>query len=74
MQIEGPCYVRHKAWGHFLNEHYLFAIEDKQKKGRKQGGDGTANPFKLSNPLSFTAEDRNGPRLYEYLNGGSPDA
>jgi hypothetical protein len=74
IRIEGPCYVRQNAWGHFLNEHYLFAIEDKQKKGRKHGGDGTSNPFELSNPLSLTAENGNGPRLYEYLNGGSPDA
>ena len=72
IQIEGPRYVRKNAWGHFLNEHYLFSVEEKQKKGRKHGGDGTADPFELANPSSLPAQDGHGPRLYEYINGGSP--
>ena len=72
IRIKGPRYVRQNAWGHLLNEHYLFAIEDKQKNGRKHGGDGTADPFELVNPSSFQVGSKSGPRLYNYINGGSP--
>ncbi|MFL7837486.1 MAG: hypothetical protein ACK2T4_08900 [Candidatus Promineifilaceae bacterium] len=71
IQIEGPRYMRQNAWGHFLNEHYLSGIEEKQKKGRKHGGAGTAEPFELVNPASLAVQVGYGPRLYEYINGGS---
>lgn len=70
--IGGPRYVQRGAWGHFLNEHYLFGIEDHQKIGRKQGGAASAKPYELLNPSTLPATDENGPRFYEYLNGGSP--
>lgn len=74
IHIEGPRYMHRGAWGHFLNEHYLFAIEDEQKIGRKRGGAGSARPFELLNPSSAAESGDNWPRLYEYINGGSPPA
>lgn len=67
--IEGPRYVRRGAWGHFLNEHYLFGIEDHQKSGRKPGGVSSSEPFELLNP---SEDDGGWPRLFDYINGGSP--
>ncbi len=72
VRIEGPRYVHRHAWGHFLNEHYLFNIEDHQKSGRRPGGKGGADPFELVDPESLSELDVNGPRLFQYINGGSP--
>ena len=72
IEIEGPRYMHRGAWGHFLNEHYLFAIEDQQKSGRKTGGASSAEPFELLNPESLPAADAGWPRLFDYINGGSP--
>lgn len=74
IHIQGPRYMRRGAWGHFLNEHYLFAIEDHQKSGRKPGGATSSKPFELLNPLSLSAADEGWPRLFDYINGGSPPA
>ena len=74
IHIEGPRYIQRGAWGHFLNEHYLFGIEDQQKIGRKQGGADSAKPFELLGSSSLPATGEKWPRLYEYLNGGSPPA
>jgi hypothetical protein len=68
IKIDGPRYVHAQAWGHFLNAHYLFGIEDAQKAGRKRGGSGTALPYELANPETVEAESV--PRLFRYLNGG----
>ncbi len=74
ISIEGPCYIHRGAWGHFLNEHYLFGIEKHQKKGRQRGGAGSAEPFELVNPSALAEAEKPWPRLYDYINGGSPDA
>jgi hypothetical protein len=68
IKIEGPRYVRAQAWGHFLNAHYLFGIEDAQKVRHKRGGSGTTLPYELANPEAGVAESA--PRLFGYLNGG----
>ncbi len=68
IKIVGPRYVNPGAWGHFLNAHYLFGIEDAQKVRRVRGGTGTALPYELANPEDV--EDENMPRLFAYLNGG----
>ncbi len=69
--IDGARYLRHGAWGHFLNEHYLYPLAEKQRKGRKRGGEGGATPFELigadEHPELAT------PRLFSYINGGSPE-
>jgi hypothetical protein len=68
LNVEGQCYVRPGSWGHFLNEHYLYPIMEKQKHGRKKEGDGTAKPFiRLDHPAG---EDTPFPRLFRYINGG----
>ena len=68
--IHGARYLRPGAWGHLLNEHYLLPIQAAQRVGRKKGGKGGAQPFVQSEgelqPSTQT------PRLYEYINGGSP--
>jgi hypothetical protein len=67
VHIDGPRYARPGAWGHLLNEHYLRGIEEAQRPGRKRGpAHETADPFV---PLDDGAAV---PRLYRYLNGGSP--
>ena len=54
-----------------LNEHYLLAIEQAQKEGRKRGGRGGRAPYELVNADAFP--DTTMPRLFSYLNGGAPD-
>ncbi len=68
IQIEGARFVRPGAWGHLLNEHYLYPILAAQKQGRMRGGRGTAAPF-----VAIEMQERViTPRLYEYINGGAP--
>jgi len=74
IDIAGPRYIHRGAWGHFLNEHYLSGIEKHQKIGRQRGGAGSAEPFDLLNPSALEAADKTWPRLYDYINGGSPEA
>lgn len=69
IHIAGPAYVRRGAWGHLLNEHYLCAIESSQRVGHRRGGRGEAAPFELLDP---TAPHEEAPRLFAYINGGSP--
>jgi hypothetical protein len=68
--IDGPRYVQKGAWGHFLNVHYLLDIQHCQKKGRRPGGRGTADPYVLLDADEFP--DNTTPRLFHYLNGGVP--
>jgi hypothetical protein len=70
IDIDGPCYERPGAWGHLLNEHYLLGIEEYQKAGQRKGGTGGSVPFKLVNEAAYPGF--NTPRLYSYINGGSP--
>jgi hypothetical protein len=72
VRIEGPHYVRRGAWGHLLNIDYLLPIAEGQKRGRKRGGRSDPEPFSLANRVAFP--DREMPRLFSYINGGSPDA
>ena len=71
IHIDGPRFARPRAWGHLLNEHYLYPIVDGQRRGRRRGGRDTAVPFVAvsDNGKSATAV----PRLFSYINGGSPD-
>lgn len=68
IHIDGPCYEHESAWGHLLNAHYLRPIQEKQKDGRKQGGNGSLDPYVLK-PGSVGGI----PRLFSYINGGVPD-
>ena len=71
VHIDGPRYARPGAWGHLLNEHYLRGIEQAQRPGRKRGpAHESAEPFVLLDDAR--AADATVPRLYRYLNGGSP--
>jgi hypothetical protein len=70
IRIDGPQFVRKGAWGHLLNEHYLYPVLKEQRQGRKRGGRGTAAPFEQVNVEAEAA--RRSPRLYDYINGGSP--
>jgi pimeloyl-ACP methyl ester carboxylesterase len=71
IRIAGPRYVRRGAWGHLLNEHYLRGIEASQRTGHARGGRGSALPFELLNP---EAPHQETPRLFAYINGGTPPA
>jgi hypothetical protein len=68
IEIDGPRYVRPRAWGHFLNEHYLVDIERQQKVRHRPGGDGGAAPYELLNAEQFLNHT---PRLFNYINGGT---
>jgi hypothetical protein len=71
VKIDGPRYVHEGAWGHFLNAHYLYDVEREQKRGRKRGPkQPNATPFVLVNANDYPGAEV--PRLYWYLNGGSP--
>ncbi len=71
ISIEGPRFERPGAWGHLLNAHYLTPIRECQKRGHRRGGSGSADPFVLVD----ADDDRSAiPRLFAYLNGGTPDA
>ena len=70
IQIEGPRYLRPGAWGHLLNEHYLLPIEAAQRLGRKKNGKGGTEPFVLVE--GDHTDSSATPRLYQYINGGSP--
>ena len=71
IQISGPRFVRLGAWGHLLNAHYLYPIAEVQRHGRRRGGMGTAAPFVA---LGNGRDEATIPRLYEYINGGTPAA
>ena len=68
IELDGAHYRRRRAWGHLLNEHYLFPIEEYQRAGRRKGGAGGSAPFELLNPEVVSETDT--PRLYQYINGG----
>lgn len=69
IHIEGVHFLRPHAWGHLLNAHYLYPIVDVQRRGRQRGGVGTPAPFC---GIGAAAETGQAPRLYSYINGGSP--
>jgi hypothetical protein len=68
IDIDGPCYVHPRAWGHFLNIHYLMDIERQQKVRHRTGGKGGTAPYKLLNADRFPDHT---PRLFNYINGGT---
>ena len=71
LDIQGESYMRPGAKGHFLNQHYLFAIEAAQRLGRRKQPHGGSRPFiRLA---SGTPQDAHTPRLYGYINGGTPE-
>ena len=69
IHIDGPRYENPDAWGHLLNAHYLSAIHKAQRPARKRGGLGGRAPFFLINDECCPGS---APRLFGYLNGGSP--
>ncbi len=71
VHIEGATYERREAWGHLLNVDYLLPIADEQKRGHKRGGRCGSDPFSLvrAEPYGYGEV----PRLYGYINGGSPE-
>ena len=69
IQIEGPRFVRLGGWGHLLNLHYLYPLAEAQRHGRRRGGTGTAAPFVA---LGNGRGEVTVPRLYDYINGGTP--
>lgn len=70
IDIDGPLYENPGAWGHLLNAHYLRTIETHQKSGRKRGGSGSSAPYRLVNTDAYLQGQA--PRLFSYINGGSP--
>jgi len=68
IQIDGAHWIRPGAWGHLLDEHYLYPIELMQRPGRRRGGMGGAMPFRRPADGNRAAA----PRLYSYINGGQP--
>ena len=72
--IDGPVFEnraswknRHSGWGHLLNQHYLFAIEDHLVATAK--GKPSKNPYPLQPGKGYSDI----PRLYGYFHGGCPE-
>ena len=72
--IDGPIYMRPNAWGHLLNEHYLKPIDKTQRLRLRKGPQGRDRlaPYRLLNAEVFNASSA--PRLFTYINGGSPES
>jgi hypothetical protein len=67
IHIDGPMWIRHDAWGHLLNAHYLRAIELAQGGGSVPGpATATAEPY-----MQLAGDPAPAPRLYRYINGGA---
>ena len=64
--IDGPRYIRRGAWGHLLNEHHLFPIQEHLEDG---GSNEVPDPYPPTGPVGSTM-----PRLYRYAHGGRPRA
>lgn len=69
IHLDGPIYERRGGWGHLLNKHYLMPIEAAQRRGYKRGGQAGRAPYTLANSEFFLDA---APRLFSYINGGSP--
>jgi hypothetical protein len=69
IEIDGPCYVLPGKCGHLLNEHYLAEIEKYQRQGYRKKPRGGSKPYRL---VGEAAEEGT-PRLFSYINGGSPE-
>jgi hypothetical protein len=68
IEIDGPRYVHPRAWGHFLNAHYLVDIDQQQRVRYRPGGKGGTAPYELLNAEQFPDHT---PKLFNYINGGS---
>jgi len=78
VSIDGPVYENtrvwsesHSAWGHLLNQHHLFAIDDYLSALHDPDiKDKPANPY----PAKYGCDYPETPRLYGYFHGEQPDA
>lgn len=66
-RIGGERFMRRNAWGHLLNAHYLFPMEQEVRARRR----GETPEFALR-PLPGNSNRR--PRLFDYFGGASPPA
>lgn len=66
IDIDGVTYIQADGWGHLLNEHHLFAIDDYLYPGPEHGRD--ENPFRQTG-----SRDGEEPRLYSYFHGKRPE-
>lgn len=67
IEIDGALYEKQggNAWGHLLNQHYLFGMAE-----YLQDSDKITNPYALQAGETSTVL----PRLYRYYDGARPDA
>jgi hypothetical protein len=67
IDIAGPRFRHHGAWGHLLNAHYLSDI-DRSQRERSEAGTGPPDsaPYTL---IDGTAPAGTTPQLFRYLNG-----
>jgi len=73
IRIDGPVYMKQNAWGHMLNEHYLKEIERAQRVRLNKGGHGK-QPFAPYQQIKPDPQSElMPPRLYAYINGGTPN-
>ncbi|OZG73024.1 hypothetical protein BTA51_13810 [Hahella sp. CCB-MM4] len=72
IKIDGPLFEKTgmSAWGHLLNQHYLFGIQDFLDGAPGQ----VSNPYQAVHSSGSPAKNSPPklPRLYGYYNGGRP--
>lgn len=75
VKIDGHAYVnhtpwksKHSSWGHLLNEHYLFAMDDYLT--HRFRGERARNPYPPQ-PCSKAMDE---PRLYSYFHGSNKES
>ncbi len=71
LDLDGVFYMRKGAYGHLLNEHYLYEIERCQKDGLRRGPVGGQDPYILVRGAENHPDPT--PRLFCYINGGRPE-
>lgn len=67
IQIDGPVFEKRgkDAWGHLLNQHYLFGMERFLEQE-------SSNPYQIQSASDYRAR-QDQPRLYQYYNGERPE-
>lgn len=65
-RIGGERFIRRGAWGHLLNAHYLYPMEQEWRASQQEGG------TLVTGCRPLPGNTARHPRLFEYFGGASP--